>query len=141
MRRMILIGLAMFCVSGILEAQTVSGTKTLTATASDVTAAVGDTECGIASVQFFLGTVALGAPITAPASGNNYVFQWDTTATPNGTYTVTAKATDKAGIGGGGPATICDGSRPNVGTSNALTVTVNNPPPDVATPTISITIQ
>lgn len=138
--RAILVCIAVICFCGLIQAQSVSGTVTLNANASDVTAAPGDTECGIASVQFFIGTVALGAPITTPASGNNYVLQWNTTTTANGTYAVTAKATDKAGIGGAGPATICDGSKPNVGTSNALTVTVNNPPPDVGIPTISITI-
>jgi hypothetical protein len=120
--------------------QSISGSQTLTAIATDVTAAVGDTECGIASVQFFIGATPLSPALTAPNSGPNYTFSWNTLGTPNGTYVITAKATDKAGIGTT-PANTCDGSKPNVGTSNALNVTVNNVPPDLATPTITITIS
>lgn len=112
---------------------------TLTATATDVTAAVGDTECGIASVQFFVGTTPLGPALTTPTSGSNYTTQWNTTSVANGTYVLTAKATDKAGSGTS-PATVCDGSKPNIGTSNALNVTVNNVPADAAAPTVTITI-
>lgn len=134
----VLFVLALSCSS--LFAQSISGTVTLTAVATDVTPAVGDTECGVGSVQFFLGTTPLGPALTAPNSGTNYTFSWNTTTVPNGAYIVTAKATDKAGIGTT-PANTCDGSKPNVGTSNALNVTVNNVPPDLATPTITITIS
>lgn len=137
--KVFLLVLLMLCLSVAANAQTVNGSMTLTATATDATATVGDTECGIASVQFFLGTTPLGPAITTPTSGNNYTTTWNTTQTANGTYVLTAKATDKAGSSTN-PATVCDGSKPNIGTSNALSVTVNNVPPDVAAPNITISI-
>jgi hypothetical protein len=130
----VLFVLALSCSS--LFAQSISGTVTLTAVATDVTPAVGDTECGVGSVQFFLGTTPLGPALTVPNSGTNYTFSWNTTMVPNGAYTLTAKATDKAGLNG-----ACDSTKVNIGTSNALNVTVNNIPPDVAPPTITITIS
>ncbi len=117
-----------------LQAQTVKGIVTLTATASDVTEAVGDTECGIAFVQFYNGTTAIGPQITAPVSGDNYAFDWDTKSVPNGSYSITAKATDKAGADGS-----CDGSAPNIGTSNVLTIVVGNP--DTTPPSVTITVD
>lgn len=126
----------MLITATAVNAQTVSGTATLTANATDITPAVGDTECGVAFVQFFNGAAPLGPQITAPTSGNNYQFVWDTKTVNNGTYQITAKATDKAGLNG-----LCDSTKVNVGVSNALTVVVNNIPPDVATPTIAITIS
>jgi hypothetical protein len=122
-------------------AQSISGTVTLTAMATDVTPAVGDTECGVGSVQFFIGTTPLSPVLTTPNSGTNYVFSWNTATTPNGNYVITAKALDKAGHGPTAtPTNFCDGSSPNVGLSNALNVTVNNVPPDTAVPTITITL-
>lgn len=119
----------------LAAAQTVSGTATLSANATDATSVVGDTECGVAFVQFFNGTVPLSPQITTPVSGTTYTFVWDTKSVSNGTYTLTAKATDKAGLNG-----LCDSTKVNVGVSNALTVVVNNIPPDIATPTVSITV-
>ncbi len=62
------------------------GTETLTATA---TAGTGTT---IANVEFFNGFTSLGKDTSAP-----YSYAWNTTTEPNGTYTVSAKATDALG--------------------------------------------
>ena len=78
---------------------TLTGTVTLTATASDPIA--------IKQIQFFANTNTLiGMATTSP-----YTVQWDTTAIANGTVSLTATATDNDG---------------NVGTSPAVMVTVNN---------------
>lgn len=79
---------------------TVLGTTTLTATASDDT--------GVLGVQFLLDGANLGLEdTTAP-----YSFAWDTTAVPNGTHALAARARDGAS---------------HLTTSTPVTVTVNNP--------------
>lgn len=81
---------------------TATGTVTLSATASDNT--------GVASVQFKLDGVDLGAPLTqAP-----YSMSWNSIGVANGSHTLTAVARDAAG---------------NSAVSAAMTVMVNNPPP------------
>ena len=83
---------------------TVSGTVTVSATASD--------NIGVVGVQFRLDGAALGAEDTT----SPYSVPWDTTAAGNGTHTLTAVARDAAG---------------NTTTSSGVTVTVSNvaPPP------------
>jgi hypothetical protein len=83
---------------------TVSGSITVTATASDNVAVVG--------VQFKLDGANLGAEDTA----SPYSVSWNTSAAANSTHTLTAVARDAAG---------------NTTTSSAVTVTVSNvaPPP------------
>jgi hypothetical protein len=122
-----------------IPAQTVSGTVTFTATAIDPVPVGGGTSCGVQSVQFFNGTTAMGPAITTPTSGNDYVFSLNTRTMANGSYTITAKATDKAGVGTS-QATLCDGSKPNVGTSSPITLVVNNAAPDTTAPTVSIIV-
>src|SRR5205823_6313184 len=78
---------------------TVSGTITVSATASD--------NVGVAGVQFLLDGTNLGAEDTAAP----YSVSWDTSAVSNGSHTLTARARDAAG---------------NQTTSAAVTVTVNN---------------
>ncbi len=95
---------------------TVSGTTSVTASASDNVRVVG--------VQFKLDGSNLGAEdTTAP-----YSVSWNTTTTSNGSHTLSAVARDAAG---------------NVSPVSAVTVTVNNapppPPPDTTPPTVSIT--
>ena len=83
---------------------TVSSTVTVSAQASD--------NVGVASVQFRLDAVNLGAmDTTAP-----YAISWNTTTASAGSHTLAAVAKDAAG---------------NVRTSTAITVTVSNaaPPP------------
>ena len=64
---------------------TVSGTVTVTATASD--------NVGVAGVQFLLDNNALGAEdTTAP-----YSVSWNTTTAANGTHTLAARARDTSG--------------------------------------------
>jgi len=77
---------------------TLSGTTTLTATASD--------NVGVAKVEFFSGATLLNTDTTSP-----YSYSWDTTTVTNGTYSLTAEAFDAAG---------------NTQTSTAVSVTVNN---------------
>jgi hypothetical protein len=62
---------------------------------------------GVAGVQFMLNGVGLGSEITAPP----YSFNWDTTKTANGTYSLSARAFDVYG---------------NQATSSTVTVTVSN---------------
>lgn len=91
---------------------TVSGTVTVSATASD--------NVGVAGVQFKLDGANLGAEDTS----NPYSVIWDTTTAANGSHTLTAVARDAAG---------------NTGTATAVTVTVNNVPPDTMAPVITFT--
>ncbi len=79
--------------------QDVTGTQTITATATDNT--------GIKSVQFQLDGVNLGSPVTAAP----YQYTWNSTTTANGTHTLTAIATDTNG---------------KTATSAAVSVDVNN---------------
>ena len=78
---------------------TVSGTVTLTATASD--------DVGVAGVQFLVNDTPLGAEDTS----SPYSLSVDTTPADNGTYTLTARARDAAG---------------NITTSAPVSVTVAN---------------
>lgn len=78
---------------------TVSGTISVTATASD--------NIGVIGVQFKRGGVNLGAEDTT----SPYSTSWDTTSVSNGSYALTAVARDAAG---------------NMTTSAARTVTVSN---------------
>jgi hypothetical protein len=63
---------------------TLSGTTTVTATASDNVA--------IVKVDFYIDGVLRGTDTSAP-----YAFAWDTTASGNGSHTLRATATDAAG--------------------------------------------
>ena len=92
--------------------ETVSGTVTLTATASD--------NVGVAGVQFLLNGANLGAEDTT----SPYGVAWNTTTATNGSYTLTARARDAAG---------------NITTSTARTVTVNNATADTTAPTVALT--
>jgi hypothetical protein len=77
---------------------TVSGTTTISATASD--------NVGVTSVGFYVGTTLLGTDTSSP-----YSYSWATTSYTNGAYSLSAKAYDAAG---------------NVGTSASVSVTVSN---------------
>src|SRR5690606_14494103 len=81
------------------SAGTVSGAINVSANASD--------NIGVAGVQFLLNGVALGAEDNSAP----YTFLWNTNATPNGTYTIRARARDAAG---------------NTTTSDSVVVTVSN---------------
>src|SRR5215831_1342648 len=92
---------------------TVSGTVTVSASASD--------NVGVVGVQFTLDGANLGAEDTA----SPYSLSWNTTGAANGSHTLAAVARDAAG---------------NRTTSAAVTVTVSNgPPPDTTPPTVNIT--
>ncbi len=114
-----------------LSAQTMKMGVTLGADAND---GLGGTVCGIAFVQFYLNGTAIGPQIPPPATGNHYSTVWDSKSVANGPYTLTAKATDKAGPNG-----TCDGSKPNIGVSSPITINVLNIPDDVTPPVITLT--
>ncbi|HVR07229.1 MAG TPA: Ig-like domain-containing protein [Thermoanaerobaculia bacterium] len=77
---------------------TVSGTITVTATASD--------NVGVVKVEFYVDSVLKSTVTTSP-----YTFSWNTTTVANGSHTLFTKAYDAAN---------------NVGTSATVTVTVSN---------------
>jgi len=93
---------------------TVSGTAvTVSANASDNVA--------VSKVDFYAGTTLLGTDTTLP-----YSLAWNTTTAnfPNGTYVLSARATDTTG---------------NVGISSNVTVTILNAIPDTTPPVVAIT--
>ncbi|MEO8325151.1 MAG: Ig-like domain-containing protein, partial [Nitrospirota bacterium] len=97
------------------SAGTVSGTVTVSASASD--------NVGVTGVQFRLQGANLGAEDTT----NPFSTSWNTTTVPNGSYTLTAIARDAAS---------------NTTTSTSRTVTVSNtttPPADTTSPTVNMT--
>ncbi len=93
---------------------TLSGVTIISATATD--------NVVIDHIDFYRGTILIGADATAP-----YSIDWDTTQTTNGSHSISARAYDAAG---------------NSTASSSVLVTVSNtvtPPPDTTVPTVSIT--
>jgi bacterial leucyl aminopeptidase len=86
-------------LTGPSAGATLTGTATLTATASD--------NVGVQKVEFYVDSVLKGSDTTAPFS-----FVWDTSTVSNGSHTLSVKALD---------------GRQNAGTGAPITVTVNNP--------------
>lgn len=93
-------------------AGTVSGTVTVSATASD--------NVGVTGVQFKVDGNNIGSEDTS----SPYSMSWNTASVSNGSHTLTATARDAAG---------------NQTTSTAVTVTVQNASSDAVAPTVSIT--
>ncbi len=89
---------------------TVSGTVSLTATASDAV--------GVARVEFSVDGVLKNSDTTSP-----YSYSWNTTTETNGSHTLIARAYDAAGNSA----------------ANSVTVTASNVVPDTTVPTVSIT--
>ncbi len=98
-------------LTGPAAGATLSGTATLSATASDNVVVTG--------VQFLLDGQPLGGLVTAAP----YTLSWDTRRVANGTHVLSARAVDGVGL---------------ATTSGSVTVTVNNPP-DATAPTVRIT--
>src|SRR5207245_2248952 len=92
------------------DGATVAGTVSVTATAND--------DHGVTKVQFFNGSTSIGTDTTV---ADGWSVQWDTTATSDGSRSLTAVATDTVG---------------QTGTSAAVGVTVHNTD---APPTATIT--
>ncbi|MBI2099872.1 MAG: hypothetical protein HYT48_00855 [Candidatus Vogelbacteria bacterium] len=100
--------------------QTVSGTLTISATASDPVV-TGQTTSGVTKVEFYRGATLLGTDTASP-----FTYSWDTTTAVNGNYTLQTKAFDGAG---------------NVGSSATVSVTVNNTVTDTTPDSFSFTDQ
>lgn len=66
------------------DGATLSGTFNLAASASD--------DVGVTRVEFFINGTSRGTDTSAP-----YSYAWDTNTTPNGSYTLSARAYDAAG--------------------------------------------
>ena len=92
---------------------TVSGVVPININATD--------NVGVTRIELYFDGMLVGTGASSPAA-----FSWNTTAYANGTYTLQARAYDAAG---------------NVGTSVAVSVTVQNPAPitDTVAPTVRIT--
>ena len=88
-------------IAGPAAGSTVSGTQTVTATASD--------SAGVSGVQFLLD----GAPLGAEDTSSPYSVSWNTATAANTTHRISARARDAAG---------------NIGVAPDVTVTVSNPP-------------
>jgi beta-mannanase len=88
----------------------VNGTVSVTATAADTV--------GITSVEFYVNGLLMATDTTAP-----YSYTWDTTASANGSATLSTKAYNAAG---------------SMAQSSAVTVTVNNLAGDATPPVVSI---
>lgn len=82
-----------------------------------IVAVAASDNVGVSKVELFLNGVLIAADAASP-----YTFSWDTTLVTNGSYTLSAKAYDAAG---------------NVGQSANVSVTVNNPVPDITVPTVT----
>lgn len=92
---------------------TVSGTTPVTATATD--------NVGVTRVELWVNGALALTDTTTP-----YAFSWNTTTVSNGSHSLQSRAYDAAGL---------------VGSSSAVTVTVNNgPAPDTQAPTTAITV-
>ena len=89
----------------------VSGVVSIQITAED--------DIGAVKVECYMNGQLAASSSTAPA-----IFSWDTAAYANGSYTLEARAYDAAG---------------NIGTSAPLSVSVENPVPDLTPPTVRIT--
>src|SRR5262249_18362073 len=96
-------------ITGPTAASSVSGTTTVTASASD--------NVGVVGVQFQLDGANLGSEDLT----SSYSVSWNTTQVSDGSHTLTAVARDAAG---------------NTRTSTAVTVSVKNA--DTTQPTVSI---
>ena len=90
---------------------TVSNTVPVSVNATD--------NVSVSKVEFYVNGTLTATDTAAP-----WNFSWDSTKAGNGTYTLLAKAYDPAG---------------NVGTSAAVSVTVQNSVPDTTPPTVAIT--
>lgn len=73
---------------------------------------------GVTKVELYVNNLLQSADLSPNASN----FAWDTSSVVNGSYILSAKAYDAAG---------------NVGQSANVSVTVNNPVPDIAAPTVT----
>ena len=88
---------------GVVGSTTLTGLVSLTATAAD--------DHDVAAVQFQLDGRAIGSALTLDSPPTKYTLSWDSSSVPNGTYTLTATATDTAG---------------NTTTSVGIAVTISN---------------
>lgn len=121
--------LVMLLLAAPLSAQ-IQGIQLIEATANDVTPSTTDLECGVAFVQFFLWNGTTETPIGPALTEPPYSFLWDSSTVSNGSYTLIARASDKAGKG-----LLCDSTAPNVGVHSVIIQVVNG---DKTPPTVTI---
>jgi len=93
--------------------QSVTGILNMAATASDAS--------GIAQVKFMVDGTAVNTDTTAP-----YTYAWNSAAVANGSHSVTAQATDTAGVSA---------------TSAAITITTNNSVTCSGTPSVPTNLK
>lgn len=98
-------------ISSPAAASTLSGSVSLSAMATD--------NVGVVGVQFYLD----GAPTGAEVLASPYSITLNTVAIANGAHLLSAKARDAAG---------------NLGSTVAISVTINNVAPDLTAPTVAI---
>ena len=111
-----MISLALPGASPTVSITAPAGAATFTAPATvSITADANDTDGTITKVEFFNGATKLGEDLDAP-----YAYNWS--LVPQGSYTLTAKATDNFGLST---------------TSTPVDITVG--PPDTVPPTVAIT--
>ncbi len=102
-------------LASLLEGVTLTGTTTLTATATE--------SVPIASVQFAIDGNPVGAPVTAPP----YSFSWNSATVVNGGHSIVAMATDTQGNQGSAVAAVTtQNSVASGGFLNAFTAPISS---------------
>jgi hypothetical protein len=110
---------------------TVTGTVTITATASDTVVPNTTDTVGLVGLQFQLEGINMAAIISGP--GPTYTLSWNTSTTPSGAHTLTAIAIDEVGntgtstisvtVGNVGVSPVISGVRATSITSSGATIT------------------
>lgn len=98
----------------------------------DVTVIAGDSESGIARVEFYLDGVLVSnqtiSPPSSPSVDNSYIYTWDTTTVANANYTFVVRVFD---VAGNQDQVTIDVSVLNITPPTTPTTTTGPPPPDL----------
>lgn len=100
-------------ITSLSKVGTISGTVSISASASDDT--------GVSRVEFYYNV----ANLIAADTNSPYSVNWDTTTVSDGSYTLTAKAYDKAG---------------NATLSSGVDIIISNPKQDTTPPVVSVAL-
>lgn len=110
---------------GLVNGSVFVGEKNLTVIA-------GDSESGIARVEFYLDGVLVSnqtiSPPSSPGVDNSYTYTWNTTAVANDNYTFVVKVFD---VAGNQDQVIIDVIVLNITPPATPTTTTGSPPPDL----------